>query len=708
MDKLEIISDALKYLSARCDHATSKDGQGFNSFDAEFGHSLARQAPDLTPKQVKSAFEMLQKYQGQLQEIGLELPDEIKEDDLGEPYHIDFTVEDGQILADFSRKPKPSDRALLDEFDGRRWNPDREGMPWEIPLRHAGKVIDLFGDRVEDDVMIHQNVFEAETKRDLNIQIIDIVETGDGGGTATITFGAKPTPEQRAQLDRLPERKWQPDWPDKPWSTPGRHARWLPKLFPDFQTTERFDDFVARQEELARLSRADGNIEYSDMDKRLFDFQKIGIDFIEKSGGRCLIADQMGLGKTIQALKYLDRNKDVQPALIVVPASLKINWYREIKAWTNFSELDIQILSGETPRPVEYGEKKITIINYAILYHWADQLKTSFKTVIADEAHYAKNSKAKRSKALAKIVNNPVTDHVLLMTGTPVMNKPVEMFNLLNMVAPEDFPDWWRYTGRYCARKRTRWGLDVSGASNTKELHTILQPYMLRRKKMDVLDDLPPKRRNTVVFDLTDQARERYNALLQDLTKGAIDTLPFIEKAKQAAAWGKLPAVLEWIDEFLETGEKLVAFAIHVDIAKAIAEAFEDRSVLVIGASTKTSRQEAIDRFQDDDQVRLFVGNIHAAGVGITLTAASDVAIVEFPWTPADVEQAIDRCHRIGQKDSVNAWYMMGADTIDEDITDLLIQKSKIVNAVMDGKMEDTLDIRGELTKRIRVSKVKE
>ena len=310
MNNTQVITQALKFLSARCDGAYKRDGAGFNSFDARFGNSLAEQAPDLTPSQIESAHKLLQKYQGQLQIAGIELPEQIdvKKVRESEPYQIDIKADDGLILAYFSEKPTQEDRELLDEFEGRRWNPDRDGVPWEIPTRHAQKVRAIFGGR--NDVMIDQSVIDLSEQKITAMEKIDITDI-DEGGTVLIYFGRKPTSAERTMLDRLPERKWQPEMENQPWITPGRHAIWIKKMFPTFDTTEKFDQFVERQEQLAKLARMKSEPiteTKHEMDERLFPFQKTGIKFIEQSNGRCLVADQMGLGKTIQSLEWLKRN----------------------------------------------------------------------------------------------------------------------------------------------------------------------------------------------------------------------------------------------------------------------------------------------------------------------------------------------------------------------------------------------------------------
>jgi SNF2 family DNA or RNA helicase len=219
---------------------------------------------------------------------------------------------------------------------------------------------------------------------------------------------------------------------------------------------------------------------------------------------------------------------------------------------------------------------------------------------------------------------------------------------------------------------------------NLNELHERIKAFVIRRTKTEVMKELPPKIRTTIVLEFDEAERAEYNEYIYEASRTQDHHLAIIEKAKQAAALGKLPAAINWIEEFLESGEKLVVFANHREITKRIYEKFQDQAVMIIGGISQAERQSAVDRFQDDPNVNLFVGNMEAAGVGITLTAASNVAIIEFPWTPDTVEQAIDRCHRIGQTDSVTAWFLVAENTIEESIVDMLQSKAGDIHKIMD------------------------
>lgn len=315
-----------------------------------------------------------------------------------------------------------------------------------------------------------------------------------------------------------------------------------------------------------------------------------------------------------------------------------------------------------------------------------------------------KNPKAARTKAFDTLAKQ--CKSVLLLTGTAIQNRPAELWKLLNLVAPKAWPKFFDFAHRYCDAKKqavryrdkatgrmvNREIWDFSGASNLPELHERIKPYFIRRLKKDVLT-LGEKSRITVPLDVPESKLRDYHVAMQAAMDKLIEDgkedaaqLVMFEKAKQAAFDAKIEAVIEWVSNMLESGRKLVLFAIHKDAVKRLLSAFPNVSVSITGETSQKARNMAVDRFQNDDKVRLFIGNIQAAGVGITLTAASDVAFAEFDWTPSNHLQAEDRCHRISQEAAtVQAWYLILPDTIEEAIVNLLYSKSVVVSAVLDG-----------------------
>ena len=434
---------------------------------------------------------------------------------------------------------------------------------------------------------------------------------------------------------------------------------------------------------------------------RLYPFQKRGVAFIERNRGRALIADEMGLGKTIQALAWLQSHPEKRPVIIVVPASVKLNWVRETLMWMEKPKPKIELLMGTRPwQP----KGKILVINYDILWHWRMILRDLDATVlIIDEIYYIKSNQARRTKAV-KFIGKSVPN-VIGLSGAPIENRPIEIYNAWKLIDPINCPDKNYFERQYCNRKYSPFGYehkDVSGHSNETELHNLLTgTIMLRRLKKDVLPDLPSKTFSFVPIQLLNTteyqgAEADFIAFIRE-TKGdeaairALNARAFteIEVLKQLSVKGKLKGVIEWIKDFLTVSDKLVVFAIHKFVIHALMEEFKNIAVKIDGSVNLTDRQKNVDRFQKDKKIKLFIGNIKAAGIGITLTASSNVAFVELPWTPGTLVQAEDRCHRIGQKDSVNIYYLLAIGTIDERIAHLLDQKKKVLDAVLDGKRFD-------------------
>ena len=441
--------------------------------------------------------------------------------------------------------------------------------------------------------------------------------------------------------------------------------------------------------------------------RELFPYQKEGVAFIEHKNGKCLIADEPGLGKTGQSLAWMQLNREKIPAIIVVPASLKLNWQIESYLW--MSEPNTVVLKGIKTFSLA-GMERI-IINYDILFAWVDQLRAiSPQVLILDEAHYFKSTSAKRTKAVKKLAKG--IPNIICLTGTPVLNKPIELYNIIKLINPELFPNFKAYQKRYCGLRYNGFGWESNGASHLPELNRILnEVVMIRRMKKDVLKDLPDKLFSFVPIELTNE-KEYRKAETDFITwihneKGpeaamkakSAEALTKMETLKQLAVKGKIGECINWIDDFLETEQKLVVFASHKNVIAELMEKYKDVAVKIDGSCSQNERQKAVESFQKDDKVRLFVGNIQAAGVGITLTASSNVAFIEYPFSPAMLDQAMDRCHRIGQKDNVTVHYLLASNTIEDKLAHILDRKRKVVDAIMDGKETENESLIVELMK---------
>ncbi len=462
--------------------------------------------------------------------------------------------------------------------------------------------------------------------------------------------------------------------------------------------------------------------------QKLFPYQKQAINFLEKRQGSGLLAHEMGLGKTIMVLGYLQKNPDLRPAVVVCPASLKLNWKKEIERW--MTNQKIEILEGKTPYSLS-SRVDIFIINYDILFEWNPTLlQIDPSIIVADEVHYIKSTSARRTIALRGSKSDlkkkrPAVRGLakgrrfIALTGTPVINRPIELYNAISLIDPKLFRSGWAFKQRFCGAFHNGFGWDFNGASNTDELHRILTQGgpMLRRRKVDVLSDLPNKIHSFIPLQLTSSKNQEYQVAKNSFFKylkekkgiEAVDkasqaeTLVKIEELKQIAVQGKLNQAIQWIQDFLNDSDgKLVVFCTHTDPLDQLMQEFSSLAVKVDGQSSQNSRSEAINRFQNDLQCRLFVGNIRAAGVGLTLTAASSVAFLELPWTPGELVQAEDRCHRIGQKKTVNIYYLLAVSTIEKDIANLLDKKRNIVEQVTDGAVPESNSLFSELIKSIQ------
>ena len=684
------IKRCLQALAGVCDYAHEQDGVGFNGFDADFGHQLAEQTYPLTEGQEKAAVKLLKKYRRQLEGHGLVVPTieeyETETPKQQEKARISITLKNQLIFIQFPGRPSPADLAVVKTLPDRRWNPDVDGKPWTVPAKFAPQVMEAYKENPNADI---------DPKLAKFAQVAPTATAGERidfeNGTIYVHFNGRPTETQLTAVRCLPERKWNPDVDGKPWSSPGRLATEVAQAFPDFAHTQKFQTHLETMNKLHGMSRqADSDFDVEMKGGKLLPFQRAGVEFLELANGRAIVGDEMGLGKTIQALAYLQLHQDFRPAVLVVPSSLKINWKREANKWLDTNDT-IEILNGRKPYQTTGS---ILIINYDILTGWVKYLtELEPKIFIADEAHYMKNTKSQRSKAGKKLAKS--IKQTLLLTGTPLTNRPAELFPLLQMIDPKAWPNFMRYAQDYCGAYHNGFGWDFGGATNLEELHEKIKPYMVRRVKSDVMKELPEKRRTTVVIEFDEKVRKEYEQAMIDAQLALsrqgnqAEHLTMIEKAKQCAVKGKLAYAIKWIENFLDVNGKLVVFCTHNFTVDTLMETFGDRAVKVTGAVTGDARQAAVDAFQDDENIRLFVGNIKAAGVGLTLTAASDVAFLEFAWTPGDHVQSEDRCHRIGQENSVTAWYLVADNTIDEEIANLIQDKAKNIHAVLDGTAVD-------------------
>lgn len=440
-----------------------------------------------------------------------------------------------------------------------------------------------------------------------------------------------------------------------------------------------------------------------------YDYQKEGIAYaLEKK--RCIMGDEMGLGKTAQAIGTMTAS-GAFPALVICPASLKLNWQREFK---KFGGVDAMILD-DSNRGVWQNVLRLTrndgkplcqvvIVNYESLKKFFvrrlnrqerftlksiefDERIRLFRSVIIDESHRCKSNKTQQSKFVQGIARGK--EYILELTGTPVVNNNTDLLQQLNIMGRlEEFGGYTKFVGRYCA------GLNQS--SHLKELNYRLRnTCFFRRQKKDVLTQLPEKTRSYLVTDISN--RKEYNDAERDVIKYLKDyTQADNEKLqrtlrgaimvkmgilKQISARGKIRNAVEVIHNTVDGGEKLIVFCFLKEVVAALKQEFPD-AVTVTGDDNEKQKQRAVDSFQEDAACKLIILNYRSGGTGLTLTAASNVLFVEFPWTYSDCCQAEDRAHRNGQKNAVTCTYLLGSGTIDEYMFNLIQTKKEIANGV--------------------------
>jgi SWI/SNF-related matrix-associated actin-dependent regulator 1 of chromatin subfamily A len=424
--------------------------------------------------------------------------------------------------------------------------------------------------------------------------------------------------------------------------------------------------------------------------------QKEAIEKLVKNK-KFILADDMGLGKTTSTI-IAALETGAKKVLIVCPASLKINWQREI---ANYSDRTVYIAEGKKFS----DEHDFVIVNYDILKNFHDTkekdkseiMKINFDLVIMDEAHMISNPQAQRTKIANDIASK--SNRVWLLSGTPMTSRPMNYYNLLNLVDSPVAMNWMAYAKRYCngfqfsVGKRKVW--NVTGASNLDELRERTSTHILRRLKEDVLD-LPEKIITPVYLrlkskDYEELMGEYFNWYDQNPEESSSLTIQFskLMKVRKVIAQEKINNTIELAENIIEQGKKIIIFTNFTDTLNQIYNHFGKSAVYLDGSCSKFHRQNAVDEFQTNDKIKVFVGNLKAAGVGITLTSAEAVIMNDLSFVPAEHSQAEDRSHRIGQKNSTSVYYPLFENSIEGAIYDILNRKKKIISTVMG---DDTFD----------------
>jgi len=445
----------------------------------------------------------------------------------------------------------------------------------------------------------------------------------------------------------------------------------------------------------------------------LFPYQVKGVQDLQHFGGVSLFAGDMGVGKTAQTLSWVRQEWiDASPVLIVAPANAKMVWEDEIKLWLGkrCAVLEGNYKAGKTVLP----SAPVWIVNYDVLPSWSEILrKHGFRTVIVDEVHYVKNKESKRyqvlRKALGKFVGRqrdkwiPSIPHRIALSGTPITNRPSELWPTLFLLWPDVFPQPIPYFKRYCRPRWTPWGIKYDGAANLKELHEqLIKLGMIRQRKKECLKNLPPKVRRIIHVDIGSKRKEyefaKENFLLWLSRKSKVR----MRSAKRAEAFTKLGYLLrfvsraklritcEWVSNFLESSDdKLIVFSFNRPAIDALHRHFGPKlSMKIDGSIKKQERRKNVQRFQTDPSCRLALCQGKAAGVALTLTAASDLLMHDYPWSAGDFLQIEDRIHRIGQTKTCFIHCLVAADTIEEKVIHAQRKKMKIIQRILDGDGE--------------------
>ena len=436
----------------------------------------------------------------------------------------------------------------------------------------------------------------------------------------------------------------------------------------------------------------------------LYPYQEIAVAFLEerdKTSRGALVGDQPGLGKTIEALSWLSLSPK-RPVLVITQASIKRNWYREIEKWLPNSTIQILNQGKDTID----SDADFVIINYDLIWRKGIEeqlLKRKFPVVIYDEVTSIKEPSAKRTKTAKKLGRR--AEFNIGLSGTPILNRPIEFYNILNLIDPKQFTSHFKFGMRYCNGFHNGFGYVFKGSSHINELREQIKPLMIRRLKEDVLTELPAKSRRTIYIDMPGKYYQEYIAAennlvetLQGLPSGKVSqeyedsrmwVLSKLNYLRHIVGLSKAEEAEEIIKNFVDAGEKLVVFAHHHDVMDLMDEYLtKDKvnHVKVDGRTELTNRQTAIDTFQNDPKCMVFLAST-AMGMGVTLTAASNALFVERQWTPGIEEQMEDRLHRIGQTNGVLIHYMQVEHSLDEKMDKLVENKRAVLNEILDGEI---------------------
>ena len=443
------------------------------------------------------------------------------------------------------------------------------------------------------------------------------------------------------------------------------------------------------------------------------DYQDKAVRKIEHFKGRALLAYEMRMGKTFIALKWLKQNPKTFPAVVVCPEIGKLHWEEKARRYFGIRSV---VLNGTKPpqrKFIHSDVNKLYILNWDILQYWVEFLRAAgIKTPILDEVHYIKERNTQCYKATKKLAKG--LPYLLALGGTPLKSRPIELFNILNLLRPDKFPSFMKYAFRYCKPAHKPWGWEFKGATHLDELYENLSAWcMIRMLRKDAMGD-PPKDRRIIPISISNK-REYHEAehnFIQWLSKRSLVRMRKAKKAENLTKMGylkrlavtlKMPNVLKWIDRWLEKKKgKLVIFAIHKEVIQQLRERYKGKCVVVDGSVRGRKRYLAVKTFQTDDACRIFIGQTRAAGTVIELSKARAVISIEFDWTPGDLTQCEDRVFEQGSTKPIRVYYLVAKNTIEHHLCKVLQSKQDVVSATLDGsKQKNRLSIFDELQRKL-------
>jgi len=440
---------------------------------------------------------------------------------------------------------------------------------------------------------------------------------------------------------------------------------------------------------------------------KLLNFQKEGLDFLLKSSGNALLADEMGLGKTVETLAYLSREKQPYPTLVIAPLVTLNNWQREIGKFLKKKSRNGRIVENDVPSSIiirrgkteELGKFDFYIINYDLLYkRFHDLSKIGIKTIVCDEVQYLRSKTTKKYSAVKKLAALPSIKYRIGLSGTPIYNRGSEIWPIVDILRPGLLGSFKEFCEYFCFVNDK--GKAIVLETKRESLRKQLQKHvMLRRRKSDVLKELKEKVRYKEVIDA--DTNYYFNELgniwekleaEQKEAKSAFDKSASYQRAihseRQAAGVAKLPHVINFVKNIMEIEESVVVFCHHKSIHKLLNQNLSEfLPATIIGGQSDKFRQEQIDSFQNG-QTKLMIAGLRAGNVGINLNRAKYVIFAEMDWSPAIHLQAEDRLHRIGQKNTVFAYYLIGSGTLDDHVANVLVNKSFEIDSIMDDVKE--------------------